>query len=129
MGVGVGVIHNDYEGQKYSMTSRVNGFINSAKTSLLCLENEIIHFWIWGQNLSKKLRIIIIYIVYYMTQTALGGKLYPVHFFGIKEIQAENCISCAVSDIIPGDALVLVANENSWTTVGVAVVQMFPVLA
>ena len=57
------------------------------------------------------------------------SEVIPFTFLWIKEIQAENCISCAVSDIIPGDALVLVANENSWTTVGVAVVQTFLGLA
>ena len=44
----------------------INGFKNSVKTSLLCLENEIIYF----NLLRKNLRIISLYNVYYLTATA-----------------------------------------------------------
>ena len=64
----------------------INCFKNSVKTSLLYLENEIIYFWIWrrkikDKNSRQKLRIKILYIVYYLTHTAWGVTL-STGFFG-----------------------------------------------
>ena len=41
----------------------------------------------------------------------------------------EDFVSCAMSDIIPGEALVLATNENGWTTIEVAIVWMFSFFA
>ena len=101
------------------------------KTSLLYLENEIIYFWIWGRkikdrNWGQKLRIKILYIVYYLTHTAWGVTLSPTSFFDKCEQMCNllriwsyllkdpwgDFVSCAVSDIIQGDALFLVAKRT-----------------
>ena len=65
----------------------INGFRNSAKISLLYLENEIIYFWFWGKsiegkNSGKKLRIKILYVMYYLTHTAWEVTLSPTDLFG-----------------------------------------------
>ena len=100
----------------------INGFKNSLKTSPLCLENEVIYFWIWGKKINdknhgQKLRIIIPYIVYYLTHTAWELTLSPADFFGkceqicnllriwsylLREIPVGDFVPCAVSDITPG---------------------------
>ena len=73
--------------QEQKNMAYINGFRNSAKISLLYLENEIIYFWFWGKsiegkNSGKKLRIKILYVMYYLIHTAWEVTLSPTDLFG-----------------------------------------------
>ena len=124
-----------------------NSFKNSVKTSLLSLENEIIYFWIWGRkikanNSGQKLRIKILYIVYYLNYTAWGVTLSPAGFFGKCE---EICSLLRIwSYLIKKPAgrfrilrcvrycsrrcFGLSRQENSWTLIGVIFIRIFSFL-
>ena len=48
------ILWNILLNQEQKNMAYINGFKNSVKTSLLCLENEIIYFWIWGRKIRDK---------------------------------------------------------------------------
>ena len=114
--------------QEQKNMAYINGFENSVKTSLLYLENEIIYFWIWRRKLRTKIETKIngnnsLYCVLFDSH-CLRSDVIPYGFlckceqicnllriwsYLLKEARGGYFVSCAAPDIIPGDALVLVA--------------------